>query len=59
MFYLHPVLPCGRNSGQKAQKGSGKKSWPEEFVAEFYQKWQKRGQRKYSKVVPSFTVTLH
>jgi hypothetical protein len=21
MFYLHPVLPFGRNSGQKAQKG--------------------------------------
>jgi hypothetical protein len=28
------MLPGGRNSGQKAQKGQRKKSWPEEFVAE-------------------------
>jgi hypothetical protein len=33
------VLPGGKNSGQKAQKGpQKKKSWPKEFVAEFYQK---------------------
>jgi hypothetical protein len=31
------VLSGGRNSGQKAQKGPGEKSWPEEYVAEFYQ----------------------
>jgi hypothetical protein len=39
-----PVLPGGRNSGQKAQKGpEKKKSWLEEFVAEnwpnFFQNW--------------------
>jgi hypothetical protein len=37
------VLPGGRNSGQKAQKGPEKKSWPEEFVAEnwpnYFQNW--------------------
>jgi hypothetical protein len=30
------MLPSGRNSGQKAQKGPGKKSWMEESVAEFW-----------------------
>jgi hypothetical protein len=29
------MLPGGRNSGQKAQKGPAKKKWPEESVAEF------------------------
>jgi hypothetical protein len=51
-------LPGGRNSGQKAQKGPQKKSWPIEFVAEFWlnftKKWQKRGRRKFSKEVPYF-----
>jgi hypothetical protein len=50
------VLPGGRNSGQKAQKGpQKKKSWAKEFVAEFWlnftKKWQKRGRRKFSKGV--------
>jgi hypothetical protein len=40
----------------KKHKGAGKKeSWPEEFariLAEFYQKWQKRGRRIFSKEVP-------
>jgi hypothetical protein len=53
------VLPGGRNSGQKAQKRAAKKkSWPKEFVAEFWlnftTKWQKRGRRKFSKEVPYF-----
>jgi hypothetical protein len=37
------VLPGGRNSGQKAQKGPRKKKLAEEFVAEnwpnFFQDW--------------------
>jgi hypothetical protein len=37
LFTRKAVLPGGRNSGQKAQKGlQVKKSWPKEFVAEFW-----------------------
>ncbi len=38
---------------KKAQKGLGKK------LAEFYQKWQKRNNRKFSKEVLYFTVTTN
>jgi hypothetical protein len=39
-----PVLPGGRNFGQKAQKRPGKnKVGQEEFVAEFYQKLAEKG----------------
>jgi hypothetical protein len=40
------VLPGGRNSGQKAQKGpQEKKSWPKEFVAEFWLILPKSGRK--------------
>jgi hypothetical protein len=47
------VLPGGRNSGQKAQEGCRKKSWPKEFVAKFWLILPKSG-RKFSKEVPYF-----
>jgi hypothetical protein len=54
------VLPGGRNFGQKAQKGPGKIELAGRLggriLAEFYVKWQKKGQRKFSKEVPSLTV---
>jgi hypothetical protein len=46
-----PVLQGGRNTGQKAQKTQGKKSCPEEFVAELCPKW-----KKIFKEVPYFSV---
>jgi hypothetical protein len=50
-------LPGGRNSSQKPQKGPGKKkSWLEEFMAEFHGKWQIRGRRKLSKELSDFIV---
>jgi hypothetical protein len=52
------VLPGGRNSDQKAQKGPQKKKLAERIcgriLAEFNQKWQKRGRRKFSKEIPYF-----
>jgi hypothetical protein len=52
------VLPGGRNSGQKAQKGLQKKKLAERIcgriLADFTKKWQKRGRRKFSKEVPYF-----
>jgi hypothetical protein len=43
---------------KKLKRGRRKKSWPKEFVAEFWliftKKWQKRGRRKFSKEVPYF-----
>jgi hypothetical protein len=40
------VLPGGRNSGQKAQKGlQKKKSWPKEFVAKFWLTLPKSGRK--------------
>jgi hypothetical protein len=39
------VLPDGRNSDQKAQKGPGKKSGPEESVVEFWQNFAKSGRK--------------
>jgi hypothetical protein len=54
------VLPGGRNSSQKAQKGLGKERWPEEFVAEFWLNFinsgRKDGLRKVYKEAPSFKV---
>jgi hypothetical protein len=44
------VLPGGRNSGQKAQKGPQKEK---KFVAEFWLILPKSG-RKFSKEVPYF-----
>jgi hypothetical protein len=50
------VLPGGRNSGQKAQRGREKKEFAGRIhgriLDEFYQKWQKRGQRIFSKEIP-------
>jgi hypothetical protein len=41
-----PVFPGGLNSGQKDQKGpEKKKSWPEEFVAEFWPNFAKSGSK--------------
>jgi hypothetical protein len=52
------VLPGGRNSGQKAQKGPQKKKVGRknlcQILADFTKKWQKRGRRKFSKEVPYF-----
>jgi hypothetical protein len=52
------VLPGGRNSGQKAQKGPQKKKLSERICgrifAEFYQKLAERDRRKFSKEVPYF-----
>jgi hypothetical protein len=53
------VLPGGRNSGQKAQKGPQKKKKLAEricgrILADFTKKWQKRGRKKFSKEVPYF-----
>jgi hypothetical protein len=40
------VLPGGRNSGQKAQKGPEKtKIWPEEFMAELWPNFVKSGRK--------------
>jgi hypothetical protein len=43
---------------KKLKRGSRKKSWPKEFVAEFWlnntENWQKRGRRKFSQKVPYF-----
>ncbi len=36
-----PMLPGGRNFGQKGQKRANKKSVLKEFNAKFYQKWRK------------------
>jgi hypothetical protein len=53
------VLPGGRNSGQKAQKGPQKKK----FVAVFWlilpKTGRKRGRRKFSKEVPYFSCDNH
>jgi hypothetical protein len=48
------VLPGGRNSGQKAQKGPQKKKICGRILADFTKNWQKRGRRKFSKEVPYF-----
>ncbi len=58
------VLPGGRNFGLKAQKVAGeKKSWPEEFVAEFLPNFTKSGQKEageyFIKQVPYLTVLTH
>jgi hypothetical protein len=39
------VLSDGRNSGKKAQKGREKKSWQEEYVAEFWPNFAKNGRK--------------
>jgi hypothetical protein len=56
----YQLLPVGRNFGQKAQKGPGKIELAGRLggriLAEFYVKWQKKGQREFSKEVPSLTV---
>jgi hypothetical protein len=43
------MLPGGRNFGKKAQRGPGKKQSVGRIrfriLAEFYQKWQKMGQK--------------
>jgi hypothetical protein len=39
------VLPGGRNSGQRAQKGPRKKSWTEEFMAEIWPNVPKSGRK--------------
>jgi hypothetical protein len=42
-------------TAKKLKRAAEKKSWPKEFVAEFWlnfnKKWQKRGRRKFSKEV--------
>jgi hypothetical protein len=58
LLLAQAVLPGGRNSGQKAQKGPQKKKLAERIcgriLADFTKKWQKRGRRKFSKEVPYF-----
>ncbi len=44
-----PVLISGRDLVKNLKRGWRKKSWPEESVAEFCQKWQISGRRKCSK----------
>jgi hypothetical protein len=44
----------------KSSKGAGENlGWPEEFVAELYQKWQKRGGEYFIKKVPYLTELTH
>jgi hypothetical protein len=44
------VLQGGRNSGQNAQKGPGKKSWPKEFVAEVWPNFTKVAEKGPKKI---------
>jgi hypothetical protein len=48
------VLPGGRNSGEKAQKGPQKKKICGRILADFTKKWQEGGRGKFSKEVPYF-----
>ena len=66
LFLLHLFLLCGvsqccqvaESPAKKLKRGRGKKKLAEKIcgriLAEFYQKWQKRGHRKFSKEVPYF-----
>ena len=54
-----PVLPGGRNSGQKAQKGPQKKKICGRILVDFTKNWQKRGRRKFSKKFLIFSCDNH
>ncbi len=43
---------------KKLKRGQGKKIWLEEFAAETWLNFTKRGQRKFSLKIPYFTVML-
>jgi hypothetical protein len=56
------VLPGGRNFGQKAQKGPGKKNFAGEFVADFWPNITKSGRKRtkfkfYKEVLYSTEIT--
>jgi hypothetical protein len=56
---VHTSVARWQKFQPKSSKGAAeKKSWPKEFVAEFWlnftKKWQKKGSRKFSKEVPYF-----
>jgi hypothetical protein len=48
------VLPGGRNSGQKAQKGPQKKKNCGQILADFTKNWQEKGTQKIFKKVTYF-----
>jgi hypothetical protein len=50
---------CRSGFIEQLKRGRGKKSWPEEYVAEFCQQWQKWGRSKFSKVVSSFSIMIN
>ncbi len=56
------MLPGGRNFGQKAQKGPGKKNFAGEFVADFWPNITKSGRKRtkfkfYKEVLYSTEIT--